>query len=312
MRNFKMSKKKSNTTKEKSKAITRKTKLKDADYIVYTDGGCTFNPGGPGGYGCVIISTETGEIIELSQGFVSTTNNRMEIMAVLAAFEYIKKGKIRLYMDSQYVLNTIAGLYRIGANFDLWDKIFAAKKHLDIELHWVKGHNGDRYNERCDELAAIAREKNNLLIDSGYSLSGQKKIPPKKTGSMGVEITLPEEYMQEEIDDLSLMEYADVHHVNLPCAEKILDFAQKKTHAFKDYANLKTDGIDYWSRKKKDQLIEFIGKDDCFPLIESFFLDEKQQLSCLKWYCRGLPLKDAIRKQLVDNEITDNCLKSRY
>lgn len=61
------------------------------NYIIYTDGGCAINPSGPGAYGAVIISTDTGEITELSQGYSSTTNNRMEIMAVIAALEFVKK-----------------------------------------------------------------------------------------------------------------------------------------------------------------------------------------------------------------------------
>lgn len=307
-----MSKKSKTQKKENNKNFAKPSKEQNIDYIVYTDGGCTFNPGGPGGYGCVIISTETGEIIELSQGFVSTTNNRMEIMAVLAAFQYIKKGTIQLYADSMYVLNTLAGMYRVGANFDLWEQIFKAKKNIQIYPHWVKGHNGDRYNERCDELAAIARESDNLLIDSEYFAAGSRKEPLKKTGSMGIEISLPDEFKDEEIPDLSVEEYAETFHVNPACAKSILDFSKKKTRVFKDYSNLKTDGIDGWSRKKKDQMLGFLSKENVFSVIESFFIDEKQQLSCLKWYCRGLPLKDAIRKQLVDNEITDNYLKSRY
>lgn len=307
-----MSKKSKAQKKENNKNFAKPSKEQNIDYIVYTDGGCTFNPGGPGGYGCVIISTETGEITELSQGFVSTTNNRMEIMAVLAAFQFIKKGTIKLYADSMYVLNTLAGMYRVGANFDLWEQIFKAKKNLQIYPHWVKGHNGDRYNERCDELAAIAREKEDLLIDSGYFSSGVRKTPLKKTGSMGVEISLPDEFNDEEIPDISVEEYAETYNVKPSCAKSILDLSKKKTRVFKDYCNLKTDGIDGWSRKKKDQMLDHLSKENVFPVIESFFIDEKQQLSCLKWYCRGLPLKDAIRKQLVDNEITDNYLKSRY
>ena len=77
------------------------------DYIIYTDGGCAFNPSGPGAYGVVIISTDTGKITELSQGYSSTTNNRMEIMAVIASLDFVKEGSVSLYSDSQYVLNTI-------------------------------------------------------------------------------------------------------------------------------------------------------------------------------------------------------------
>ena len=77
------------------------------DYIVYTDGGCAINPGGHGAYAAIIIHTDTGEIEEYTNGYKNTTNNRMEIMAVIEAFEHIKKGtSVELHADSKYVLKT--------------------------------------------------------------------------------------------------------------------------------------------------------------------------------------------------------------
>ena len=76
------------------------------DYIIYTDGGCECNPGGRGGYGAVIINNNTGEFTDISGGFRSTTNNRMEVMAVIKALEKIKKDThVQLFSDSQYVIN---------------------------------------------------------------------------------------------------------------------------------------------------------------------------------------------------------------
>lgn len=82
------------------------------DYIVYTDGGCAINPGGHGAYAAIIIHTDTGEIEEYTNGYKNTTNNRMEIMAVIEAFEHIKKGtSVELHADSKYVLKTIDGQF---------------------------------------------------------------------------------------------------------------------------------------------------------------------------------------------------------
>ena len=103
----------------------------DPDFIIYTDGGCAINPSGPGAYGSVIISTDTGEITELSQGYSSTTNNRMEIMAVIAALEFVKKGSVSLHSDSQYVLNTISGKFRQKKNLDLWEKFNSLCKNFE-------------------------------------------------------------------------------------------------------------------------------------------------------------------------------------
>ena len=106
-------------------------------YIVYSDGGCSPNPGGPGGYGAVII--KGGQIVkELSHGYFASTNNRMEIMGVIAAMEWLPKGSVIdcLYCDSQYVLKTISGEFKKKKNTDLWgrlDKALARHTIANIE-----------------------------------------------------------------------------------------------------------------------------------------------------------------------------------
>ena len=94
------------------------------DYIIYTDGGCECNPGGRGGYGAVIINNNTGKFTDISGGFRSTTNNRMEVMAVIKALEKIKKNThVQLFSDSQYVIKTMNGMFRKKKNIDLWKKL---------------------------------------------------------------------------------------------------------------------------------------------------------------------------------------------
>ena len=89
------------------------------DYIIYTDGGCECNPGGRGGYGAVIINNNTGELTDISGGFRSTTNNRMEVMAVIKALEKIEKDThIQLFSDSQYVIKTMNGMFRKKKNME--------------------------------------------------------------------------------------------------------------------------------------------------------------------------------------------------
>ncbi len=136
---------------------------------IYTDGGCNPNPG-PGGWGAVLIQDD-GTEIELSDGDKDTTNNRMEMSAVLTALNHLpEKHHVDLYVDSQYVKNGItqwiAGWRRKNwrtstgspvKNKDLWQKLDAAVNRHEITWHWVKGHAGDHYNERVDELATAAR-----------------------------------------------------------------------------------------------------------------------------------------------------------
>ena len=108
-----MAKKKSSNTSTTSATTPQRI----CDYILYTDGGCSNNPGGVGGIGVVAIDTETGECIEESRGYASTTNNRMEIRAALVALQMVPDAcSVLLHSDSQYLLNTIAGVWQKKKN----------------------------------------------------------------------------------------------------------------------------------------------------------------------------------------------------
>lgn len=152
---------------------------------IYTDGAARGNPDGPGGYGTVLEYTDTKGMLhtkELSQGYQKTTNNRMELMAVIAGLEALNRPcEVELYSDSQYVVNAlnqrwIDGWVRKGwkrgknepvKNVDLWKRLLAAKEPHTVKFIWVKGHNGHPQNERCDELATGAADGDGLLVDEG-------------------------------------------------------------------------------------------------------------------------------------------------
>ncbi|HBW2577839.1 TPA: ribonuclease HI, partial [Salmonella enterica subsp. enterica] len=135
---------------------------------VFSDGSCLKNPGGPGGYG--IVLQYRGEERELSEGFHSTTNNRMEMMGALIALERLKYPcNVILHSDSQYLKNGMTlwmkGWKRNGwitsekkpvKNVDLWKRLDAAASRHNVRWKWVKGHAGHRENEMCDRLAKIA------------------------------------------------------------------------------------------------------------------------------------------------------------
>jgi ribonuclease HI len=147
------------------------------ELIVYTDGASRGNPG-TGGYGAIL---KWGEIEkELSKGYRKTTNNRMELMAVIAALEDLKKEglHITIYSDSQYIVkavqegwlkNWIATNFKGGKkNRDLWTRFFELSKKHHIKFIWVKGHSSNAYNNRCDVLATRAADGNHLLVDEYY------------------------------------------------------------------------------------------------------------------------------------------------
>lgn len=152
---------------------------------IYTDGAARGNPDGPGGYGTVLHYTDSAgqlHIKELSGGFARTTNNRMELMAVIAGMEALTKPcEIELFSDSKYVIDAfnkhwiegwISKGWRRGKNepvknVDLWKRLLAAKKPHQVNFNWVKGHNGHAENERCDLLATSAADGDNLPPDPG-------------------------------------------------------------------------------------------------------------------------------------------------
>ena len=144
---------------------------------IYTDGSARGNPDGPGGYGAILRYVDSkGEVHEreLSQGYEKTTNNRMEMMGVIAALEALRRPcQIDLYTDSQYVVNAfekgwIRNWQKNGwktaskepvKNKELWERMLKAASSHDLTFHWVKGHAGHPENERCDKLATEAADR---------------------------------------------------------------------------------------------------------------------------------------------------------
>ncbi len=147
---------------------------------IYTDGAARGNPG-RGGYGAILMWKN--EIKEISGGFTHTTNNRMELMSVIAALDSLKRTglHIELYSDSKYVVqavnegwleNWIKTDFKGGKkNKDLWKRFYLLFKQHQIKFIWVKGHASNPYNQRCDELATAAADGNNLEEDKGYTES---------------------------------------------------------------------------------------------------------------------------------------------
>ena len=145
--------------------------------IVYTDGSSRGNPG-PGGYGVILMWGESRK--ELSAGYRLTTNNRMELLAVIKALESLKKKHIALtiFTDSQYVVNSVEKKWLDGwikndfkggkKNKDLWLRYYKLSKDFSVKFKWVKGHADNPYNNRCDELATTAADGKDLLIDEFY------------------------------------------------------------------------------------------------------------------------------------------------
>lgn len=138
---------------------------------IYTDGACSGNPG-PGGWGAVL--RYNGREKEISGGEAQTTNNRMELTAVIAALECLKEPcAVELYSDSKYVIDALSKGWAVSwrkkgwiksdkkpaLNVDLWEQLLKLTEAHEMHYHWVKGHADNEYNNRCDALAVAEREK---------------------------------------------------------------------------------------------------------------------------------------------------------
>ena len=152
---------------------------------IYTDGAARGNPDGPGGYGSVLEYVDPKgklHVKELSRGYVRTTNNRMELMAVIAGLEVLNRPcTVEVYSDSQYVVNAFnqhwvdswikkgwkRGKNEPVKNIDLWKRLLQAKEPHNVSFHWVKGHDGHPQNERCDHRATSAADGDDLSVDEG-------------------------------------------------------------------------------------------------------------------------------------------------
>jgi len=151
---------------------------------MYTDGGCSPNPG-PGGYGIVITYGEHRR--EFSGGYRRTTNNRMELIAAIRGLQALKEPcHVTLFSDSQYVVNGISKGWaqrwksrgwllsdkRPAENIDLWEQLLALCKTHQVGFEWIRGHNGHAENESCDRLAGEASRRQELPIDAIYERDG--------------------------------------------------------------------------------------------------------------------------------------------
>ncbi|MCK0130542.1 ribonuclease HI [Flavobacteriaceae bacterium F08102] len=145
---------------------------------IYTDGACSGNPG-KGGYGIVMEWVGKPYVKEFSEGYELTTNNRMELLAVIVALEQLKKNNISVtvYSDSKYVVDAVLKKwvfawekkgFKDKKNVDLWKRFLKIYRKHSVDFVWIRGHNNHPQNERCDALAVAAAKKDNLKVDIGF------------------------------------------------------------------------------------------------------------------------------------------------
>ena len=151
---------------------------------IYTDGSSLGNPG-PGGYGIILELEKKNYVKEYSKGFVYTTNNRMELLAVVVALEKLKKRKsnVKVFTDSKYIVDSVElkrvfkwknNNFKKIKNQDLWIRFLKMNDKHSIKFNWIKGHNNHPQNERCDNLAVEAAKNNPIEHDIYYEKQNSK------------------------------------------------------------------------------------------------------------------------------------------
>ena len=191
-----------------------------SEFTIYTDGSCINNPG-PGGWAAIIIDNATGEREEISGGNIDTTNNRMEILAVISALRKMKKGDVaEIFTDSTYVQNALTkgwlnnwksnGWLTTGKkpvlNQDMWQELDKLLQDRIVNFKWVRGHNGNTFNEWCDRLAYAAAEKSQRLriskedypLGSTESIIEGNKGLPTSNGDNQNESSGPAEFIDSD------------------------------------------------------------------------------------------------------------------
>jgi ribonuclease HI len=146
------------------------------DITIYTDGAARGNPG-PGGFGVILISGK--HRLEKSEGYKLTTNNRMELLAVIEGLEALKipGSNVKVFTDSKYVADAVekgwvfqweSKNFKKKKNQDLWVRFLKVYRRHKVNFTWIRGHNNNEENEKCDRLAVEASYKSELLDDEGY------------------------------------------------------------------------------------------------------------------------------------------------
>ncbi|AIG29125.1 ribonuclease HI [Flavobacterium psychrophilum] len=153
---------------------------------IYTDGAAKGNPG-PGGYGVVMELVGTAFKKEFYEGFRHTTNNRMELLAVIVGLEKLKNPnmKVLVVSDSKYVVDSVEKKWVLGwekkgfkdrKNSDLWKRLLIIYRKHQVDFKWIKGHNSHPQNERCDQLAVFASNQKTLSVDAFYEKEEAKLL----------------------------------------------------------------------------------------------------------------------------------------
>ena len=178
-----------------------------------------------------------------------------------------------------------------------------------METTWVRGHNGNEYNEMCDSMCMEAMQRQ-TLTDRGYLADAPASDKARKRKQKQAQDAALPAALRHTPENLPKDQFVAKHQINAKCTAGILHFRNTKKK-FKDYASLKTFGQDFWSRRKIDFMLQDDpSKEDLLQFLEQVFGEGSQNIiKAIRWYKRGLSADDAAHKVKVDKEIAANAMQ---
>ena len=230
-------------------------------------------------------------------------------MAAIVACESVPEGsEAILYSDSKYVVNTMSGAYDRNKNHDLWRRLDTAVKGKRIKWKWTRGHAGDIYNERCDSLATEAHMSAGLPRDLGYNGPVRSQTHKESSGTPGGAMGIRIDALKEEPPHIKdVKAYAARKGTTYECARQLKALYSTDKRTFRAYAAIKTGGLDSWSKTSLDELEKLFPKSaKCAEEVLGY---GKSLTTALRWVGRGMTTEDAIRKVLVDKEVSENAMR---
>lgn len=269
-------------------------------YIIYADGECSC-PGGPGGAACIIIHDE--KIRKYNEGYISTNSIRMKLRAVILALTHVPVGEQAVvYSNSRSVPACAVQKEIRNKNSDLWDLIDSYSSNRKVYYWRMRGHT--EYSDMCADLCAEAMNHSGCK-DTGYrpDISDDR---PVSSDTYAMSVRIPQDSHRNLYTSPEM--YRKVYPVNLECAWSIQRFF-RSPKKFEDYRKLHTGGLDCWSKKEISSLDDY---DEIEKICQKLCIGKKPTASAVRWHARGLSIHDAIRKALVDIEVADNVINSRW
>lgn len=269
-------------------------------YIAYTDGERS-SPGEPGGASCIIVHDE--KVRKYNEGYISTNDSRMKLRAVILALTHVPVGEQAVVYSKSLNVTVCAAQKGIRSkNSDLWDLIDSYSSNRKVYYWRMRGHT--EYSDMCADLCAEAMDYPERK-DIGY-IPNIENDQPISNDTYAMSVRIPQDSHRNIYTSPEM--YRKVYSVNLECAWSIQRFFRSQKE-FADYRKLRTGGLDCWSKKKISSMADH---DKIEEICQELRIGEKPTASAVRWHARGLSIHDAIRKALVDLEVADNVINSRW